>query len=94
MKYITSSHVTGPPYVIVEFAHHGNLRDFLRSRRPPEEYEKSILLTTSQTLTNKDLMSMAYQVARGMDFLASKKVRISFMLYRNMKSFLRFILKI
>ncbi|NP_999702.1 fibroblast growth factor receptor precursor [Strongylocentrotus purpuratus] len=63
----------GPPYVIVEFAHHGNLRDFLRSRRPPEEYEKSILLTTSQTLTNKDLMSMAYQVARGMDFLASKK---------------------
>ncbi|XP_041477646.1 fibroblast growth factor receptor-like isoform X2 [Lytechinus variegatus] len=63
----------GPPYVIVEFAHHGNLRDFLRSRRPPEEYEKSILLTTSQTLTNKDLMSMAYQVARGMEFLASKK---------------------
>nr|ABG00201.1 FGFR1 [Paracentrotus lividus] len=63
----------GPPYVIVEFAHHGNLRDFLRSRRPPEEYEKSILLTSSQTLTNKDLMSMAYQVSRGMAFLASKK---------------------
>ena len=64
----------GPPYVVVEFAHYGNLRDFLRSRRPPEEYEKTVLLTAAQTLTNKELMSMAYQVARGMEFLASKRV--------------------
>ncbi|XP_072177345.1 fibroblast growth factor receptor-like isoform X2 [Diadema setosum] len=63
----------GPPFVIVEFAHHGNLRDFLRTRRPPDEYEKSVLLSVPETLTNKDLMSMAYQVSRGMEFLASKR---------------------
>lgn len=62
----------GPLYVIVEFAPHGNLRDFLRKHRPsaytdaPQEKEK-------QVLTQKDLVSYAYQVARGMQYLASRK---------------------
>lgn len=64
------------PYVIVEFAMHGNLRDFLRQRRPPDSTEgKHVLIPGSEPLVNKDLISFAYQVARGMDFLASKKVR-------------------
>ena len=64
---------TGPPFVIVEYAKYGNLRDHLRERRPPED-EKTVLLNEQGTLSNKDLVSMAYQVARGMEFLASKKV--------------------
>lgn len=62
----------GPLYVIVEFAPHGNLRDFLRKHRPsaytdaPQEKEK-------QVMTQKDLVSYAYQVARGMQYLASRK---------------------
>jgi fibroblast growth factor receptor 3 len=63
----------GPLYVIVEYAHHGNLRDFLRQRRPPENIEMTVMLPGHELLTNKDLISMAYQVARGMEFLASKK---------------------
>lgn len=62
----------GPLYVIVEFAPHGNLRDFLRKHRPssytdaPSEKEK-------QALTQKDLVSFAFQIARGMQYLASRK---------------------
>lgn len=32
----------GPLYVIVEFAPHGNLRDFLRQHRPSSGYERAI----------------------------------------------------
>jgi serine/threonine protein kinase len=67
----------GPLYVVVEFAPNGNLRDFLRSRRPPNStgYEKPGLEKTSDNqLTEKDLISFAYQIARGMDYLASRQV--------------------
>jgi len=65
----------GPLYVIVEFAPHGNLRDFLREHRPSLGYEPTIGQEPKErkTLTQKDLVSFAYQVARGMEYLASKK---------------------
>ncbi|XP_071946724.1 fibroblast growth factor receptor 2-like isoform X2 [Antedon mediterranea] len=65
----------GPPFVLVEYAPNGNLRDYLRMRRPPDGIppEKLVLMPEIQTLTNRDLLSMAYQVAKGMEFLASKK---------------------
>nr|XP_022288762.1 fibroblast growth factor receptor 2-like isoform X2 [Crassostrea virginica] len=66
----------GPLYVIVEFAPHGNLRDFLRSRRPPNSgYEKPVgeENSTKETLSEKDLISFSYQVARGMDYLSSRQ---------------------
>lgn len=67
----------GPLYVIVEFALHGNLRDFLRKHRPSSGYEctdgeeKEL-----KTLTQKDLVSYAFQVARGMEYLASRRVSL------------------
>lgn len=74
----------GPLYVLVEFAPHGNLRDFLRKHRPSNygdnthEKEKE-----KQVLTQKDLVSFAFQIARGMEYLASRKcihrVRINFL---------------
>jgi len=65
----------GPLYVIVEFAPHGNLRDFLRKHRPSSGYEPAIgYCKDKNTLTQKDLVSFAYQVARGMEYLASRRV--------------------
>ncbi|XP_046749782.1 fibroblast growth factor receptor homolog 1-like isoform X1 [Diprion similis] len=65
----------GPLYVVVEFAPHGNLRDFLREHRPSSGYEPTIGQEMKQrkTLTQKDLVSFAYQVARGMEYLASRR---------------------
>lgn len=65
----------GPLYVVVEFAPHGNLRDFLRDHRPTSGYEPTIGQDSKErkTLTQKDLVSFAYQVARGMEYLASRR---------------------
>ncbi|XP_050982337.1 fibroblast growth factor receptor 2 isoform X4 [Labeo rohita] len=64
----------GPLYVIVEYASKGNLREYLRARRPPGmEYSYDIARVSDEPLTFKDLVSCTYQVARGMEYLASQK---------------------
>ncbi|KAL2296352.1 hypothetical protein Nmel_018656 [Mimus melanotis] len=68
----------GPLYVIVEYASKGNLREYLQARRPPGmEYCYNPARVPEEQLSFKDLVSCAYQVARGMEYLASKKVRSS-----------------
>nr|XP_045601456.1 fibroblast growth factor receptor 4-like isoform X2 [Procambarus clarkii] len=62
----------GPLYVVVEYAAHGNLRDYLRNNRPSSGYERAIG-QEPDTISQKDLVSFAYQVARGMEYLASRK---------------------
>ncbi|XP_037920343.1 fibroblast growth factor receptor homolog 1-like isoform X1 [Hermetia illucens] len=65
----------GPLYVIVEYAPYGNLKDFLKANKMcqlPDDLrcgdEKD-----QKVLTQKDLISFAYQVARGMEYLASRR---------------------
>ncbi|XP_022662083.1 fibroblast growth factor receptor 2-like isoform X3 [Varroa destructor] len=65
----------GPLYVIVEYASHGNLRDYLRNHRRSAGYLQPIVggeELVQKTLTLKDLSSFAYQIASGMEYLASK----------------------
>jgi serine/threonine protein kinase len=68
---------------VVEYAPHGNLRDFLRQHRPSSGYEPAIGtdLKEKKTLTQKDLVSFAYQVARGMEYLASRRVSLFLLWY-------------
>ncbi|XP_015415644.1 PREDICTED: fibroblast growth factor receptor 2 [Myotis davidii] len=64
----------GPLYVIVEYAAKGNLREYLRARRPPGmEYSYDISHVPEEQMTFKDLVSCTYQLARGMEYLASQK---------------------
>ncbi len=70
--YISGS---GPLYVLVEYASKGSLREYLRARRPPGmDYTFDMTKVPEEQLTFKDLVSCAYQVARGMEYLASKRV--------------------
>ena len=64
--------------IIMEFAPHGNLSKFLRKKR--DIYEPTWETTTNNPdveLTISNLVVYAYQIARGMEFLASKKVRVN-----------------
>ncbi|XP_061485801.1 fibroblast growth factor receptor 3 isoform X5 [Rhineura floridana] len=64
----------GSLYVLVEYASKGNLREYLRARRPPGmDYSFDTCKLPEEQLTFKDLVSCAYQVARGMEYLASQK---------------------
>ncbi|XP_061590073.1 fibroblast growth factor receptor 1b isoform X1 [Cololabis saira] len=64
----------GPLYVVVEYASLGNLREYLRTRRPAGlDYWSGLRRASLCSVDVRELVSAAYQVARGMAYLASKK---------------------
>ena len=61
--------------LIMEYAPHGSLVNFLREKRPI--YQPTWMKTVNdpkEEFTLVDLVMASYQIARGMEFLASKKV--------------------
>ncbi|XP_046854218.1 vascular endothelial growth factor receptor 2-like isoform X2 [Xenia sp. Carnegie-2017] len=62
-------------YVILEFCPHGNLLTFLRSKRSFYEstWEKKIY-DPEKEFTLIDIVGAAFQIAKGMEFLASRKL--------------------
>lgn len=68
---IHSSPIPEPYLLIMEYVMCGKLLTYLRERRSrPDRF------SGSGALTSRDLTVFAYCVARGMDYIASKGVRI------------------
>lgn len=81
MNLLGACTVGGDLNVILECCPHGNLLKFLRDRRDifqPEWYKNDTDM--EKEFTYIDIMMICHQVARGMDFLQSKKVSFIFFL--------------
>ncbi|XP_037718073.1 fibroblast growth factor receptor homolog 2-like [Drosophila subpulchrella] len=71
----------GPLWVIVEYAPHGNLKNFLKKSRlgvremrtRSDGYVDDRPLMPTKQLGEKELTQFAFQIARGMEYLASRK---------------------
>lgn len=72
--------ITEPHYLILEYVMYGKLLAYLRDHRTRQYFYN--FSEDSAALTSRDLTVFGYCVARGMEYLASKKVRIHTVLSR------------
>ncbi|XP_035679045.1 kin of IRRE-like protein 3 [Branchiostoma floridae] len=70
LGYCTKS---DPVMLVVEYVPNGDLLSFLRRDRAARNVTYANLHTESRTLQNTDLISFAWQVSKGMCYLASKQ---------------------
>ncbi|XP_061729622.1 fibroblast growth factor receptor homolog 1-like [Cydia pomonella] len=61
----------GPLYVVVEYARNGSLRDYLKKHKPPKNAGSTENLL-SKPLAQRELAGFVWQVAKGMEYLASR----------------------
>lgn len=61
-----------PIFIIIEYVNGGTLQEYLRKSRSEHNYRN--LHGESQSLTARDLTSFAFQIAKGMAYLSSKKI--------------------
>ena len=66
-----------PLYIIVEFLSKGNLKDLLKDSRSKGGRVYGNLHGASQSLSSKDLVKFAKDVADGMAFIANHKVCVT-----------------
>ncbi|XP_078658889.1 proto-oncogene tyrosine-protein kinase receptor Ret-like [Branchiostoma floridae x Branchiostoma belcheri] len=98
IKLIGACTENGPVYVIVEYAKHGCLRDFLRSKRKDavlfldDNYPNSN--SDEESLMPKDLLSFSWQITKGMQYLAEMKLVHRDLATRNVLVTDRYVMKI
>ena len=61
------------PLIVLEYCPHGNLREFLKGKR--DIYEPDWKEVDNVGLSITDVATFALQIARGMEFLISRKVQ-------------------
>ncbi|KAG5448316.1 Fibroblast growth factor receptor 1 [Clonorchis sinensis] len=85
-----------PFQVVVEYAPHGNLRDFLRARRPPKSTSElnRLMKLPHPTLNRRNLLDYGLQVARGMEYLSLRSVVHRDLAARNVLVGEQFVVKI
>ncbi|PVD31665.1 hypothetical protein C0Q70_07083 [Pomacea canaliculata] len=104
VNFLGCSTRNGPLLLIVEYAKNGNLRDFLETCRDgingygryvsPDDPAWFTKTPGGQVISRKNLISFAFQVSRGMEFLSSKKCIHRDLAARNILVTEDFILKI
>ena len=75
-QYFILSSSEAPMMLVLEYAPYGDLLGYLRKTRGVEDKYYSSSECCQQEVTSYDMLSFAQQIASGMSFLASKKVRI------------------
>ena len=77
-------------WIILEYCPHGNLLNFLRSSRNFYDVDEEILIPDCYKLIGpKSLMYFAWQIAKGLTFLISRKVERTFLISRKVERTLR-----
>jgi hypothetical protein len=67
----------GPLWLIFEFAQHGSLRTYLRSKRilPESRRNEEDTATSSSEITELKMFQFGLQIAKGMEYLVNRKVQ-------------------
>ncbi|XP_070559099.1 uncharacterized protein [Ptychodera flava] len=73
INLLGASTSNGNLMIIMEYAEYGNLQSFLKSRCCVTEYLDNMESSDTSPLSEADLFSFAWQIARGMSHLASVK---------------------
>lgn len=62
------------PLIIIEYCRYGSLRNYLRMSRKLEESEGELKIDGVVPVTAKDVLSFAWQICKGMSYLAEMKL--------------------
>ncbi|XP_075210916.1 protein kinase receptor Ret oncogene [Lycorma delicatula] len=64
----------GPVYLIMEFAHHGSLKSYLRRHRRLEVRQEQESEPQIEEVTPQDILSFSWQISKGMEYLSDMKL--------------------
>lgn len=69
---MTLPSLLGPLWVVVKFAENGSLLEYIRKHKKQPDYINTM---TDESISNIEILQLAYGIAKGMNHLAKVKVR-------------------